>query len=177
MGTTRRPKGTYVRPASDFFIHDTAMVGATYLSNAHLDAAIELFNNATDGSYLHVYKVMLGNDGQGWYLGSIYHGNLGSNATQPFSVVSNRARPWGMLYAGDLAPLYPGSNPVSGSFFSGYLAGESFGGSSDQWMAPGPIAVLAPGYSLQYRSNIGTLSTGGGILDCTFYYMDVPDQG
>src|SRR5713226_5987207 len=54
MSVWRRPKGQYVRGTGDWFFDRFMFGGAKQIATPAVYSLILLFNNATDGSFLHV---------------------------------------------------------------------------------------------------------------------------
>ena len=61
----RQPRGAYVRTTPDRFLARTAVGGMLRFSTNGTVPAIGLFNNAIDGSSLHVYALWTFGDGEG----------------------------------------------------------------------------------------------------------------
>src|SRR5215472_3253738 len=98
MGTFRRPKGSYVRPSADFYILDSSSVGGIITVVSPPVPSLDLFNNATDGTLLHVYEVIVGAQGYGPYAIVPIKGHGANFIVSATPVVADEAQPWGQLY-------------------------------------------------------------------------------
>jgi len=177
MATQRRPKGSYTRPTSDFFIDRAATVGGWYSPTAVLEPVLDLYNNAQDGSNLHVYRVWVGNDAASIYGMTQIKGH-GANLMQAaVPVVTGAPRLPGELYYDGITPSYtyigvPKDQPISDAFFM-----DNEAGSQDAWQAAGPICVIQPGYALRVYPVISKSNAAGGFIAATFYYIALRDIG
>src|ERR1700739_3036794 len=143
MATVRRPKGSYSRPTTDFFI-ERCMVGGFFHVPATGNSSIaELYNNATDGSSLHVYKIWTQNDAGGGYWITRQPGTIGGTSVPTYPVVTGYPTRPGLFSYADAAAvnwLQPG-----GFTMPAFIGGNNEAGSQDAFYAPGPICVLQPG--------------------------------
>jgi hypothetical protein len=174
MGTWRRPKGSYVRPTADFFIDRCAIGGVFYQSTAGKVPAIELFNNATDGTQLHIYKLWIQNDGGYFYIVTRQTGTMGGTTVPVYPVIAYGGVPPGIISYADVDSF---TYPIPAPFGVGaFIAGNNEAGTLDDFSAPGPICVLAPQTSLRVRWGEQGPSRPGNLA-VTFYYAALPDQG
>jgi hypothetical protein len=178
VSTWRLPFGTYTRNTPDFFV-ESACVAACAFQNPALngdDVTIDLFNNADQGQYLYVYDLWVFNDAQGMWAAGLIQGHGANLVTNAFSVIANRAAPFGQVYQ-DLTANFSAADQVipqtpTGSYIFGGTDSESFSNPQSK----GPIAVLAPGTSFRVRSFISSFFQDHGIA-VTFFYVVLPDQG
>jgi hypothetical protein len=177
MGTWRRPKGTYVRPTADWFTDRAATVGGAFDPNAVLATTLDLYNNATDGTNLHVYRLWGFNDAAGHYGVTTLKGH-GANFMRNASpvIVGNPILP-GQLYQDTIPPQYSGFLFPFDTPFSDVLFADNEAGSQDTFAAPGPICVIPPGYSLRVYSLCGSGQTHGQMMTASFYFLALPDSG
>jgi hypothetical protein len=175
MATNAVPKGTYVKGPCQFNIDKLAIAGATFQTAPDgPDVTIDLFNNATDGSYLHVYKVWVFNDAQGMYVMNPLQGHGANLVGGAFPVRFDQPQPWGAIFQDSVAnpfstdTVIPTAAPA-GAYFIGGTDSES---NSNVW-PPGPLAVIPPGFSLRVRSYISSFFQDHGIA-VTFYYVVMP---
>jgi len=177
MATHRRPKGTYTRPTADFFIDVACTVGGVFAAAAGSGAALDLYNNAADGSSLHVYNVWVGNDAGQLYGVTAIHGHGANFLLNGATVVVPGPTPWGQLYYDTVAAGFAGTFfPVGGTLLD-RLFGNNVAGTVDSWSTGGPICVLSPGYSLRVYESVGSAQTGINPLAVSFYYLQIRDQG
>lgn len=175
MSTTRKPKGSYSRPTTDFFI-DHAMIGAVYFFPAHgLGGVVELFNNAQDGTSLHIYGLWIENEANGQYYYTRQTGTMGGTIVQSYPVVSSGAVLPGQINYGTQPGLaFPYPLPF---VFPAYIVGTNDAGSQDTFQVPGPICVLVPGDSLRAIVPIASAGISSGAIGATFYWLALRDNG
>lgn len=174
MATYRRPKGSYTRPTADFFLSQMMIGGVFFRPADGFSGVVELYNNATDGSALHVYKLWVGNDAGGAYWVTRQAGTQGGTAVTSYPVVSQGAPQPGLInYAS--AGQVNWDTPAQ-FVMPAYIGGDNEAGSLDDYSAPGPICVLMPGDSLQvFSPSISGISAG--ICAVTFYWAALRDVG
>lgn len=175
MATTRRPKGSYVRHTTDWFI-DRCAIGGLFYFPAHGEAGVlELFNNATDGSYLHIYRIWYENEANGQYYFTRQTGTQGGTPIPSYSVVSNLGAPWGLLNYTTIPGLaFPYPLPF---VFPAYIAGANDAGSQDTFATDGPLCVLVPGDSLRLITPIASSGISSGEICATMYWAVMPEAG
>jgi hypothetical protein len=174
MSTTRKPKGSYSRQTTDFFI-DQCMIGGVVFRPANGNSGVvELFNNAVDGSALHLYKLWVQNDASGLYWVTRQTGTQGGTPVQSYPVVSSGALLPGLINYASAAQV---DWDTPAEFVQpAYIAGDNEAGSQDTFSAPGPICVLVPGDSLQvFSPSISAIAAGFCIV--TFYWAVFRDLG
>jgi hypothetical protein len=174
MATTRKPKGSYSRPTTDFFIANCMIGGVVFIATTNNSAVIELYNNAQDGSALHLYKLWVQNDASGVYWVTRQTGTQGGTQVQAYPVISSGAALPGIInYATAAAVDWLAPPPF---VQPAYIAGDNEAGSQDEYSAPGPICVLIPGDSLRvFSPSIGSASSGFAAV--TFYWAAFRDLG
>lgn len=178
MPTNRSPKGSYVRPTADFYIDQAATVGGFFYPSSAVAAVLDLFNNAQDGSNLHVYKVWVGNDAAGLYGMTRLQGHGATFLSNAFPVVITAATLPGQLYQDEIAAQFSGSFFPKDTPFSDAFIADNEAGSQDTWSAAGPICVIPPGFSMRVYPFVGSGQTGGGqLITATFYYIVLKDRG
>src|ERR1700681_1535021 len=125
----RKPSGVYVRQTPDWFLSRCAIGGVFYISTVGMMSGIDLFNNANDGSNLHIYRLWVQNDAEGFYNVTRQVGSLGGTPVDP-SPISARGAPLpGIISYADI-PNFPA--PVNGPIaFPGYIAGANDAGTMD----------------------------------------------
>ena len=174
MSTTRKPKGSYSRPTTDFFINQCMIGGVVYFAPNGSSAVVELYNNAQDGSALHLYKLWVANDASGAYWVTRQTGAQSGTQVQAYPVVSSGAALPGLINY-TTGPVVDWITP-STFVMPAYLAGDNEAGSQDIFSAPGPICVLIPGDSLRvFSPSIGSASQGAAMV--TFYWAAFRDLG
>lgn len=178
MPTNRSPKGSYVRPTADFYIDQAATVGGCFWPSTAIAAVLDLYNNAIDGSNLHVYKVWVGNDAAGLYGMTRISGHGGNFLQNAIPVVITAPTLPGQLYQDTISPQYSGFEFPKDTALNDAFIGDNEAGSEDTWYAPGPICVIPPGFSMRVYPFVGSgQSGGGGLITCTFYYVVLKDKG
>jgi len=177
VATHRSPKGSYTRPTPDFFIDRACTVGGVYSPVPAVGAALDLYNNATEGSNLHVYKVFVGNDGSELYGITAIHGHGANFLQNGATVIVPGPTPFGQLYYDTVPAQWTGFLYPNNTALSDRLYGDNTAGSTDQWYAQGPICVLSPGYSLRVYVSTGTTVTSATPIAVSFYYLQLRDQG
>jgi hypothetical protein len=177
MATYRRPKGSYSRPSPDFFIDSACTVGGVASAAAGTGAVLDLYNNASDGSSLHVYNVWVGNDASELYGLTALHGHGGTWLANGVTVIVPGPAPWGQLYADTIAAQWPGTFFPVGTTIGDRLFMNNVAGSQDTWRTGGPICVLSPGYALRVYKSAGAGTTGTNPMAVSFYYLQIRDQG
>jgi hypothetical protein len=161
----RIPHGTYSRGTPDWYV-DRLMAGGGGLAAAGgAYSVIGLYNNATDGSMLHVWSVWAFEEAQ-TTTSSVEIVNSKFGTVQPGQAYN--LFPFSGLLAGQITSLSPASQ-VGGNLI-GFLGG---GGFPERWQEQGPIAVLSPGTTLVVQT--GTILRP---LTATFYWVVLgPTQG
>lgn len=174
MASYRRPKGVVTRHTADWLPLQTASVGGWFQAVATNRApGFDLFNNDNQGGSLWVYKVIVGNDGDGIFFSTLVNGHGANFAQNAVPIVTGQALIPGQLYY----DVYPGQanliNPgvlVSNALV---LLNESAG--DDHIEMPGPIAVITPGYSLRVQNQmVNTTAPEGTMFAVSFYYTYIP---
>lgn len=178
MPTNRTPKGNYVRSTGDFYINQAATVGGAYNPSASVAAVLDLYNNASDGSNLHVYRIFAGNDAAGWYGITELSGHGANLMCNAFPVVIGGPQLPGQLYYDTIDPQFSGGPGFpTDTPFSDVLFMDNEAGSMDIWSGPGPIKVIPPGYSLRVYGFTSSTFTAGQEMVASFYYVVLPDRG
>jgi len=169
----RKPKGSYTRHTTDWFIGRCAIGGVFFAAGVGNGAAVSLFNDATDGSNLHLYKLWVQNDAAGAYWVTRQTGALGGTTVTTYPVVSSGAALWGVISYAAVPQVIWSPGPFA---MPAYIGADNEAGSQDIFAAPGPICVLVPGDSLTvYNPAPGAISEG--YLGVTFYWAVLPDLG
>lgn len=178
MATNRSPKGNTIRPVGDWYTDRAATVGGAYNPSASVAAVLDLYNNASDGSNLHVYKIFVGNDAAGWYGITQLSGHGGNHVADGFPVVIGGPQLPGQLYQDTISPQWSGGPgfPVD-TAFGDVLFMDNEAGSMDVWSAPGPIKVIPLGYSLRVYAFTSSTFSAGQLMVASFYYLALPDRG
>lgn len=169
----RTPKGAYVRPTTDWFLSRCAIAGVFVNTGAGNGVAVELFNNAQDGSNLHIYKLWVANDAAGAYWVTRQTGTQGGTAVKTYPVVSSGPTLPGLLNYATVAQVDWGAAPFA---MPAYIAADNEAGSLDSFGLPGPLCVLVPGDSLTVYNPVGGVF-GDGIVGVTFYWAALSDLG
>jgi hypothetical protein len=178
MATNRKPKGNYTRQTGDWFIDRAATVGGYFWPSSNLATVLDLYNNASDGTNLHVYRVFAGNGAAANYGMTRLSGHGAKFLTNAFPVVITGPTLPGQLYYDTIAPQFVGAiGPQDEPFFDALFM-ENDAGSMDVWDAPGPICLIPPGFFMRVYGFTGTGRTGGGAqMSASFYYVALPDRG
>ena len=170
----RRPKGSYTRHTTDWFIGRCAIAGVFFIPTNTNAGLVELYNNATDGSNLHVYRIWVWTAASGGYVVTRQTGTMGGTQVQTYPVVSQGAALWGLVNYGTTAGIsYPPATPFA---LPGMVAGDNYAGSQDTFGADGPICVLQPGDSLRAYTPWASAISNGEIA-CTYYWAVMNDLG
>jgi hypothetical protein len=170
----RNPLGVYVRQTPDWFLKLCAIGGVAYISTVGKMSAIELYNDANQGTNLHVYRLWVGNDAGFIYTVTRQAGSLGGTQVPTNPVITGAPALPGIINYADV-PNSP-SNPPTPYAVPGYIVGCNDAGSLDIWEAGGPICVLTPGTSLRvtYANQSPTSFT---VLTVSFFYAALADTG
>jgi hypothetical protein len=140
MSKWRRPKGIYHRGSADWFVDLRMAGGASVNGVAAQNSIVGLYNDATDGSILHVLAAQgfcpTGSDEVDFLIAKGMFGTVqASNATRIF--------PWLGALAGKITAettaVYPTGTQI---WNSGTINGEL------SWPYDYPMCYLAPGWSL-----------------------------
>ena len=102
MATYRQPKGTYTRPSTDFFAERCATGGVFWNANFNKSAVVELYNDATDGSYLHLYRLWVSVDAGGAYWVFRQDGTIGGTQVPTYPIISNAGALPGRISYGEI---------------------------------------------------------------------------
>ncbi len=168
MATQQRPKGSRARLTPDWFTDRAATVGAWARATSTNGVQISLFNNATDGSYLHVWTTSIYTDGEGPCFASQLQGSQGTFLQNAVPVVFNVGALPGQIFWNIVPgiPNQPNDSALSDSAYFGEEAATDI-----FWRCPGPHAIVAPQYSYAITNNQGGGVANGAILAVTFYYL------
>lgn len=165
----RAPKGSYVRATPDWFTDAMAFAGAyQQASDTSHNAYVGLYNDAVDGSSLHVMALGVEVEPTTNHTLGFIEQTLTSGFIGPYSALYahgravrlNRPAPYGQSRAANT----PGGNTeeqiiLLGGAYSGLL------------VAPGwPLWILPPTYALWLQANLG-----GGSIYATFWYLVIHD--
>ena len=176
MATNAVPKGTLVRPTPDFYIDKLGMAAAAFEQSGSgaPDTTFDLFNNATDGSNLHVYKIWTFNDGQGMYAFAPFNGHGANFVTNGSPIITGDPAPWGQIYQDSATPVMTGFIVIPNAApLGGYFLGGDEGAVQAHFGVGAPLAVITPGWSLRAQSLISTSEINHGLV-VTFYYAVLP---
>jgi len=171
MATYRRPKGSYVRATPDFFGDRAATVGGVYVVAPPDGVVFDLFNNASDGSYLYVYELWVGNEAGEAYGVTRLKGHGANFLQNAVPVFTDGPTLPGELYQDTIGPLFVGIPAPPGFVHSDALIGDNVAGSVDIYSTVGPLCVLTPGYSLRVYAITGTGYINPTQLGCSFYFL------
>jgi hypothetical protein len=173
MPSSRRPKGTYVRPTMDWFISSSAYIGGLASGDFHSNAPfMSLYNNDTNGGYLYVYRAIISSNEftqvyidqqQGF---TVPYDPAPATATPtPFPLNPLNASPPGLLAIGNWLPtLRPATAPTQLE-----APGQGIVFSVD---SSAPIWIIPATWTL----NVYTISSDDEIT-ATFWYTYLRDQG
>jgi len=148
---SRKPIGTYVRPTTDWFIHQRARcsIETEELSTDYIQA-FGLFNNSTTGQFLHVIG-MIGNFGdQPPSINVAAFGRYIAGSTPP--------NPDGDAYQTATGPLYASDPMPPGIGFYGEAEDPTFVEVTmltlnllvQGWYPPWDIAVIPPNWEWEF---------------------------
>jgi hypothetical protein len=173
----RKPSGVYVRQTPDWFLRRCATCGASFWPSGAHATALDLFNDAKDGSWLHVYRVFVGNDGGGTYGMTRLQGHGANYLMDGVPIVITAPSLPGQLWLEILPPSYPGPLfPKDFPFFDAFI-GDNGAASQDDWHDDGPLCLIPPGFSMRVYSIASTTQSDGQAMAATFKYAVLPDQG
>jgi len=170
----RQPRGAYVRNTPDRFLAKAAIGGVYYFSSVGSVSAVGLYNNATDGSSLHIYGLWVFADGEGPIIWSRQSGATGTHAGPCFPVITRVAALPGALYYEDRAGISFSPIPVATAYYN-YMVGGDEGANAFNLQDGGPLCVLQPGDAL-YGQGLYT-STSPSEIGITFHYCALRDIG
>jgi hypothetical protein len=170
----RNPLGVYVRQTPDWFIKRCATVGGFYDDTHQNSITFDLFNDATDGSNLHVYKIWINNGGNDGTIISGVQGHSPTLMANSSSVVIGGPQLPGTMYYDLTAGVPYVSNVAKG----GRFVYDDVSALWNEFSVEGPIIVIPPGYSLRHVTPYGGSPTSGGItLGMSYFWAVLPDQG
>ena len=158
MSKYRRPHGQYVRETADWFI-DRRMAGGAYSGVvAGKFASVSLYNDATDGSVLHVIgatgNTFISPDTVDLYTHKGVLGTVVAGATTPITPFLTTL--WGKIYTSSDAA----ATSDMGIWTLGLV------NAPQPWPYNFPLCVLAPGFSLLCQG-----STAGADVDMLFHWL------
>lgn len=166
--TGRKPKGTMVRPAPDWF-SDYFYVGG--MRNVYNPASVNnyvtvaLLNNDQQGRVLKVYGVTMSCDGGEGFDFWFIKGTIGAQVAGPYNIRPDYPAPpaqtWFQTQAAAPAnapnPFLPANTIAS-------LMSDGFDGSNI--FSPFPLFIVPQGYSL-----VGSNDVGGAAVGCFFWFQ------
>lgn len=171
MATYRRPKGSYTRATPDFFSDRAATVGAFYWPSTVLSTTFDLFNNARDGSSLHLWAAFVGNDAAGLYSATQIKGHGGTLAANATAVITASAQLPGQLYIDTQAPQFSTLPWDKDTIFANPWVLDNEAGSLDDLHSGGPICIIQPGYSFRVFPLCSSAQTTAPVMAVTFYFL------
>jgi len=123
------------------------MIGAAFQhSNTTNDLCLDLYNNATDGSNLHLYYLVIFNDAQGMWAGNPHYGHGANFVANALPVITGAPSPPGQVYQDVVGSSFSGSNTIPNvTPLSFALMGGEETGSCPRVAPPGPLSVILPG--------------------------------
>lgn len=156
MTTHRTPKGVYSRNTPDFFDYHGAFAGVSQLGSAANFTSVGLYNNATDGSYLHVYRVIISTVAGSNVIAQVKPGTFGTIAFAGVPLRADQHTPPGMGYFNN------GTALSSNSGFPWQIVMPS---SCLPLFDAAPLFVIPPTYQLTMQN-----SPVNTFLFVTWYY-------
>ena len=152
------------------------MIGGIYYFPPNgFSGIVELFNNATDGSALHLYKLWVETDAAGAYWVTRQAGSQGGTIVTSYPVVSQGATQPGQINY-TTGGTIEWEQPITGFAMPAYIGATNEAGSQDTFSAGGPICVLMPGDSLRVFAP-AVASNDSGSLGVTFLWAALRDVG
>jgi hypothetical protein len=173
----RNPLGVYVRQTPDWFLRRCATVGGAFWPSAQVGAALDLYNNAQDGSLLHVYRVFVFNDAGAEYGMTRIQGHGANHLMDAVPIVITAPGLPGQLWQDTVPAQFAGNQFPKDTAFSDAFMGNNVAGSMDDWHDDGPICVIPSGFSLRVYGFAGAAQVGGTYMNATFKYAVLSDQG
>jgi len=171
MATYRRPKGSYNRPTPDFFADRAATVGAFYWPTAAVSTTFDLYNNASDGSSLHLWAAFVGNDAAGLYAATQLKGHGANFARNSTAVITASGQLPGQLWIDTQAPQFSTLPWDKDTIYADAWVLDNEAGSLDNLHSGGPICIIQPGYSFRVYPLISSAQSGGDVMAVTFYFL------
>lgn len=171
----RQPRGAYVRTTPDRFLARTAIGSMFRASTLGTVPAIGLFNNAVDGSSLHIYALWTFGDAEGPQLWNIQGSATGTLFGPCTAIITGAAGPPGQLWFEDRPGVSGSPLPVDTNY-GGYITAGDESGAMSSFTPNGPLCVLKPGYAL-YCSQFYSYPPDPQQLAVTFYYVWLQDLG
>lgn len=153
----RTPKGVYARNTPDWFTYNWAWGSGQLSALSPTGGSVSLFNDDTQGRYLHVYGLALAVADQQQMYGQVLQGSLGTKFQSCYPVRADQPQPPGSIWTGPL--------PASFDFIHVPL---TFQGTQpmDPWFTAWPIAIVPAGYCF------ALWNTGAQIAAlATFWYV------
>jgi hypothetical protein len=141
--------------------------------------SLDLFNNATDGTLLHVYEVIVGAQGYGPYAIVPVKGHGANLIVSATPVVADEAQPWGQLYwdSQTAVQTWVSGSPADGQNYGSAYAIDAPGSTVDVFQTGGPMSVIPPGYSLRVWYPINYGAGTHATLSASFRWIEAQDRG
>lgn len=147
-----KPKGVLSRSPQNWFYNKLAWGGAGFTAPTspppYDSAIISLFNDATDGSLLHVVAISASSDGNIDTDVDFQKGSFGSKVTQGQPARFDQGMPFGQIWrqvVSSLSGTAPGPIPNPFSTLAAFNGVFSIAGQT-LWIVP-------PGYSLRFANS------------------------
>lgn len=158
--TGRKPKGTMVRLAPDWFSDNLAMgtgVLIAPIANQQQFWSVALYNNSKTGQLLKVYGLSVANFGGGGCLYFFLSGTFGNFDHKCGPIRPDFQAPDGAIYTQQQAAAGSPTNPfITGTpIYSLGTAGEAF-----TIVSPFALFIIPPGYSLVAANAFPSVSSG-----------------
>jgi hypothetical protein len=149
--------------------------GCFYLSTSGLSPSIELFNNAHDGSALHLYRIISNAAGAGPYYITRQTGTQGGTIVPSYPVVSSGSQQPGQINYTDVASsTYPRVGPVGAAAM---IVLQNYAADNDYVSTDGPFCVLVPGDSIRVVNPYQGTEPSSQYLSATFLWLAIRDLG
>jgi hypothetical protein len=140
MSKWRQPHGQYVRTTPDWFIDNHMFGGSASFAAVGKFSSVSLYNDATDGSTLHVYGLLSFTTTAATVIQVIV--TLGTYGPAPQGVTQNvvpyRGLLAGSIYVNQVVDQNQNNTPWAFPTMN----------SAAPWPYDFPVAILPPGYSL-----------------------------
>lgn len=168
-----RNQGVIVRSPGSWYVGTKAKVAGGWQQDPQTaDLCFDLFNNATDASYLWVNSIYGYNDAEGSFRADPFEGHGATLLASGQAVAFDDPAPPGQLYVDTAAATWSTSTIAPDPAQGGFIMGGDEAGAFFLIAEDGPLAVIPQGWSLRFRSWISSAFNNRGLV-ITFDYSVV----
>ena len=163
MSKYRRPRGRLIQTTPDWFID--RMMGGSYNQalNAASNSFIELYNDANDGSVLHVWSLHI------WAQSATTQGNCFLYAGTQGALIANDTFALNPIAPNRFGKIYAGNGSIG---LQNKIYTMSGNNTPTDWYQVWPFCTLPPGWGLLVATGVVNVALSAGFMWCSMSPME-----